>query len=679
MADDVATFDDLCARLAGEPLSGKGTDALAVRKPEGFFVKPQFDVIQRPEGAGVVLLSARGAAGKSTTADALSELLGAPVWRLQDETTASSALVSWTLAKHLSMDWMAELPEMDRPLLIIDSLDEARARVSASSWSEFVDALIQAVKTGLRLVLLGRTLTLEDVGAQFEGDDLDVAWYEVSHFDADAQVEYVDGRIGAASKGSIDVTQATYRAARDAVLAALREPLTGGGDDIADKFVGYPPVLEAVVALLLDKRNHQAVANEFQSSTPSSRAAVLYKILEEITEREQGKLGGVARNLGLVPVNVYTPQEQAAWLLNALEGSAQPDLGYMADEEQRTRYIEDSAEFRDSHPFRDEGKWASPVFQAYVLTLTFHQAPTSALLAAGEASGMLFELMSVANTEKVAVDETQFAALHASLLSGQRYAADAAVSISQEEESIPGGAFSLGDTRSESATMDFILEQATSDVIVLHGPLTNLTVDVDCNVRVPARRDDVVLGPDLSISARSIVIEGTSTAFGRRDGGEEGNEVFLGVSKKITLPPTITPPPPRVSTLEIECPAALAYPWTEYARTVTQEPLPDVDARVPRFLDRLMDLTRAHGHSGPRGAFFHKLKGRQALKGENLRAALEVLKAKGVISAVTGDMIFISEDWEKYRYYSKTNGGLAGSTHLDVWQPILEAITGVLS
>ncbi|WP_188668743.1 hypothetical protein [Tersicoccus solisilvae] len=568
---------------------------------------------------------------------------------------------------------MAELPQMNRPLLIIDSLDEARARVSASSWSEFVGALIRASKAGLRLVLLGRTLTLEDLGAQFESGDLDVAWYEVSHFDAEAQITYIDARV-AGSKHPIDTTQVTYRAARSAVLTALREPLADASS--AEKFVGYPPVLEAVVALLLDHRNFQAVADEFQSSSPSSRAEMLYKILDKIILREQEKLADVALDLGLRPEDVYTPQEQANWLLNALEDAASPDLSHIADDQQKARYIEDTEEFRRDHPFRDEGRWASPVFQAYVLTLTFHEAPISALVDAGDASGMLFELMSVPNAEKLDLDERQFAALHRSLLSGQRYSADAAVSIS-EEETMVGGTFSLGDSKVESSTIDFILQRANKEVVVLHGPLTNLTVDIKCDLHVPAHGDDVALGPDLSMSARSITIEGTSAAFGRRDSGEEGDEVFLSVTEKCALPPTIAPPPPRSSTLEIESPTPLAYPWTDYVVAVQPEVLPNVDPRVPRFLDRLMDLTRTHGHGGPRATFFHKLKGRQALKRESLNAALQVLSGKGVIY-LAGDMIFYSPDWEKYRYYSKANGGLDGSIHLGVWKPIMEDITEAL-
>lgn len=672
MSDAVATFDELHHRLKGSSFDGLGTKALSQRVSDGFFVEPQFDVIDDTEDAAITLLSARGAAGKSTTANELSRLLGAPVWRLQDDDTASSSLVELVFSRHLdTLDWKSKLFEMDRPLLIIDSLDEARARVSASSWSEFVDALKVAVKTGLRLLLLGRTLTLEDIGAQFEGEKLGIAWFEVSHFDVDAQAQYVDARVGA-SKHPVDVSQGMYREARDAVLSALRAPLEGDG---ADKFVGYPPVLEAVVALLLGQKNHQTLVKDFQSANPSSRAVVLYDILNKIMFREQTKLAGLATNLGLQQAEVYTQEEQAGWLLHKAEGAQRPSLDHIADGASKQRYCEETEEFRRDHPFLNEGQWASPVFQAYVLTLTFDEAPIAALRAAGNASGMLFELLSVADRGELSINEAQFAALHTSLMSGQQHSAVAAASISQEGDTLQGE-LSLGEFGAETtAAVRFSLVPDTAGLVVLSGPLASLTVDVMCDVHVPAQRDDVVLGPDLSITAGTISVDGVSAAFGRRDSSEGGTEVFLSAVDKIKLPTNIAPPPPHTSALEIESSVALGYPWTEYVtKASSEESSSTVDPRAARFLDRLMDLTRSHGHSGPRAAFFHKLKGRQSLKGEALAGALGVLEQKGVVH-LSGDMIFYSEDWEKYRYYSKTNGGLAGSGQAEVWRPILEDIT----
>lgn len=675
MPESVASFDELHRRLKGSSFDGLGTKALSRRAPDGFFVEPQFDVIEDRSDATITLLSARGAAGKSTTANELSRLLGAPVWRLQDDDTASSSLVELVFSRHLdTLDWKSKLSEMDQPLLIIDSLDEARARVSASSWSEFVNALKVAARTGLRLLLLGRTLTLEDIGAQLEGEKLGIAWFEVSHFDADAQVQYVDARVSA-SKHSVDVSHAMYREARDSVLSALRAPLEGNG---ADRFVGYPPVLEAVVALLLEQRNYQAVVRDFQSSNPSSRAVVLYDILQKIMGREQTKLAGWAPSLGLREAEVYTEDEQAGWLLYATEGTRQPSLDHIADEADKQRYCEETEEFRLDHPFLNDGRWASPIFQAYVLTLTFDEAPVEALRAAGHASGMLFELFSVAYREELFINEAQFAALHTSLMSGQQHSAQAAASISQEDEILRGDFF-LGEFGGDAtAVIRFSLIPDRSGLVVLQGPLASLTVDVTCDVHVPVQRDDVTLGPDLSITAGTISIDGVSAAFGRRDSSDGGPEVLISAADGIGLPANIAPPPPHTSVLEIESPVPLGYPWTDYViKASPEESSSTIDARVARFLDRLMDLTRSHGHSGPRAAFFHKLKGRQALKGEALAEALGVLEQKGVIN-LTGDMIFYSEDWEKYRYYSKTNGGLAGSGQAGVWRPILEEITKAL-
>ncbi|MEA2316868.1 MAG: hypothetical protein QOD44_1057, partial [Solirubrobacteraceae bacterium] len=84
--------------------------------------------------------------------------------------------------------------------MIVDALDEARMRVSAQSWNEFLDSLARAAAGGHRFVLLGRERILEDVWVHFDDAGLSCAWYEISHFDGSQRAEYVDRHYEAAGQ-----------------------------------------------------------------------------------------------------------------------------------------------------------------------------------------------------------------------------------------------------------------------------------------------------------------------------------------------------------------------------------------------------------------------------------------------------------------------------------------------
>jgi hypothetical protein len=668
-------FHDLLQRLQGNPLGGLGTDALAVRTPEGFFVPPRFTVMEDVRESPIVLLSARGAAGKTTVANELSRTLDAPVWRLQDDSGVSKASVHSTLVQHLNtVDPLSALDSLDSPLLIIDSLDEARARVSATSWTEFVEALLDASKHGLRLLLLGRVRTLEDLWVALVDGNTQPAWYEVSHFDTAGQVSYVDHRAEFRDNRT-DTSGISYGEARDAILSALRAPML---DTEADRFVGYPPVLDAVAERLVDNPNYIATANEFSTLRDASRTSVLKRIIEELLLREQTKLSPVARDLSLDPATAYTPEEQAAWLLHDLESAPKPEVLHDCTPQQRHEYYERVASFREDHPFRNDRSWASPVFQAYIVAEEFDRAPQASILETGRTSGLLFELLCGDEAEELLLDETQFASLHASLLTGQWQSADASVSIGSDGNRFEGQFETSADGNVRS--VPFLLSTSSEQSIALQGPLTNLTVDVDRGIVVPADGADVLLGPDLHLKGETVLIEGNRAVFARRDEEQGAMEVDIQAHSELSLPPAIVAPLPRKGSVEVIPPAGihLAYPWIEYQEQAPPS-LPGIDERAVRFLDKLMNLTRTHGHKGDRAVFIKKLEGRQPLPTREFRAALQCLVSHGVIY-IESEMVFVSHSWETHRYNGKS---VPGQRSLDdvmhVWRPILEEITEAIS
>ncbi len=224
-------FAELLAALEGRGLPGKGaSDIFRVHEEEQFFVPPEF-LVKEDLGdltGPVLLLSARGAAGKSRTAEELSRILGAPLWKLERDKAVGSTSLPFTIGGYLGVaDPYAALERFDRPTVLIDSLDEARARVSGTSWAEFLESLSEATRLGCHLVLLGRERTLEEAWLQLSDVGTMPAWLEISHFGPAERVTYVDGVVLQWSRKGSATTGPYYRAARDAVLNSLAGSVPG--------------------------------------------------------------------------------------------------------------------------------------------------------------------------------------------------------------------------------------------------------------------------------------------------------------------------------------------------------------------------------------------------------------------------------------------------------------------
>jgi hypothetical protein len=184
-------FNDLAQSLKNSGLPGTSSSPFGIPESADFFVDPVLVVKENLSNLSseVILVSARGAAGKSRTAWELAVRSGAPLWRLEADDAVGRAALPLKLNTYLAsvnaLSDIAQLPE--RPALFIDSLDEARSRVSSQSWEEFLDSVSEAASRGLQVVLFGRDRTLEDVWLKLEDAGRSIAWLEVSHFPSEAQ------------------------------------------------------------------------------------------------------------------------------------------------------------------------------------------------------------------------------------------------------------------------------------------------------------------------------------------------------------------------------------------------------------------------------------------------------------------------------------------------------------
>lgn len=680
------SFEQLISRLPTGGFLGENQPAFGIAEVVATFVPPTLRLVETSEGAGVTLISARGATGKTTLAEELSARTQTPLWRLGDDVSVSADALESRLGRYIGPDdALRRFQADDSAFVIVDALDEARMRVSGTSWAEFMSSIAEVATSGRHFVLLGRERVLEDVWLNLAESGIEPEWFEISHFDPDQRQAYVDGRVR--DRGH-DTDNDAYIKARDAVLSALEGTVAG---PLSDAFVGYAPVLDAVVALMADS-NLIAVENTFAAENQDGeRVEVLVRVLQSLLEREQLKTQPLAEQLGLDANQTYLPDEQLAWLSADLLQAGSPTLDW-CPAELRAPYASQIQKFLEDHPFRSDGRWASPVFSAYVAAQRFGDAQIQeSLRPIGQATGLLFEFVAHAGAAAL-IDEWQFAALHASLLSAEWQAVEAVVSIaSTDSESAESPEEPLTAAVGELALLaDGSIQRRTQFELVLEsaghlhllGPTSFLSVVFPGTVTVDMGQSSLTLGPDCYIRCVDLVLRGDTVQVLRRaqsaqgDPGEDAS-VILEISGQFDCAATLSGNPnPDIFELRVRPEQRLVYPWIAYRHDL--EPVASQpDERAERFLNMLMRLVRRHGRK-EMAVFDKKLEGRQSIKGDDLRNVLSELQSMGVLT-VAGPMIYLDSDWAAERFDGKGRPGLATlEDKMDTWRPVLDAIESVL-
>ena len=667
-------------------------------RPELFItpvIRSKYNEPYKPESQAI-LISARGAIGKSVLAQHLSNRANQPLWRLeQDEAVGAASLI-----RHLSRytntvepyNHANKLPQA----IIIDSFDEARTRVSSTSWNEFTTTLIDALKIGIKLVLLGRDRTLEELWIQLEENEIKTSWLEVSHFDSENQTKYVDCKV----KG--DKT-AVYISARDAIISSLKKSiLKKSVEDISqeeqeeqEKLVGYAPVLDAIATLLNEDCNYAALESEFAKDN-SRNIEELKKVLIRILKREQSKIGELlAKDLNIKPSLAYSPKEQIEWLFHSLYDTPEPSLSYIAPEKQ-TQYREGVQEFVLQHPFRNEHTWASSVFGAYAASTTMTgelEVPTIGIKRRdiediGGKSGLLLDFTNSAN-RNIEIDEEQLIALHQSLLASSQ--PNSSLIIEDNDHSDTCNVQFLGSREYEQDISEYTLIPQDDKCISFAAPIEHLTVSSEKTVHFfPTNPDNTLtIGPDVYIRALNVLIEGDALDFSRRAKAKTrgmtltdySDSVVFELSEPFQSNIQLRTKPATPDNFEIRCPSftSLQYPWHDYGVAVEESDSGiDWNSRAIRFLNMLMTLTRNHGHKGARACYIPKLQGRQSIKRTDFSSVISFLENEGILYA-SKRMIFIEPKAEQYRFSGKKVPGQRSFEDVkEFWQPIADEISNII-
>ena len=157
--------------------------------------------------------------------------------------------------------------------VIIDGIDEARSKTTEKAFEAFLDDVARlcsgATHHQLRTTRDGRRFS-KSAGDYLTTKGTSVGLVTIDPFDLDSARRYIDVFTGAVDAGPNN----EYIDVRDGILSRLGTAFAHSADNRDARFlsfIGYPPVLDAIVALLSKERNYYRLKGDFEAGKRERR------------------------------------------------------------------------------------------------------------------------------------------------------------------------------------------------------------------------------------------------------------------------------------------------------------------------------------------------------------------------------------------------------------------------
>lgn len=604
----------------------------------------------------VWMIAAPGAVGKSTLAREICAATNAVYLDLAaSATVAGNYLVGGLVNAGLWNAW-----QTGKSTLLIDALDEARLRVTQSSFEDFLaDVANVAGNRDVPVVLLGRVGIVEEAWAILnDRSNLTPPIFDIELFHADRAKAFVLASLKrlslAVETGSdrkiyphlSDALQA-HALVYDNAAQFLVDHLATATSADGRQFAGYAPVLEAVATVIASESNPAKIGDAMRAIL---QGQVLARVTSEVMIRESGKLAAqLSESLpDLDTADLYRPEEQLARLSSLVLGAGKPKIPASLPQQAVAPYEQAVQSLLPQHPFLDSKKPtpSGSVFGACILAAALTgDDPDVAKAAERFASGgpntpnpFLLEFYRQASGNDMEIPASHVGLLYASLEATAgagdvaRLAAegDGALEIEMtliqnngiekhyEFNTNPGGALRFG-RRVSGISVD---AEAT-DVEFGEGNQLELVAPIAVRARTMFLNcSELVVKPDHA----AIAVDQT---------------VFLEANEALT-DAGLRPPILRSGVkFQVAWPESKVYPWTPFSSDGGEDPDPRM-AEAQRALRRLCISFRSHS-KGRLARYKGKVEHFRMTKGSLGVALRERLAADKVLS-LEGSMYFLDPD-----------------------------------
>ena len=370
------------------------TDSFAVadaRKDpyiEPTFTKSEFDV----EKPNVLLISAVGATGKSTLAQVLSNRLNLPLLSLGRHKPVGDNTLTGLLTTSFPVDQLSAIfksIDSGEYGIIIDGIDEGRSKTTELAFQAFLDDIARLCKAAASpsFVLLGRTQILEECWIYLDDKGVSTGLLTIDPFSLGQARSYIDNF----TDGAKSPQASQYYETRDLILEKLSSAFSAadaapGGNFLS--FIGYPPVLDAIVTLLDKEQNYHRLKEQLAySASTNIEIELLLKIADYILARERDEkvVPNIVDDLltGLTPGmdktqkdRIFDREEQCVRLVSHCVG-AKASFLCIPDAVLNARYEEQLAPFIVEHPFVNGRDFRNAIFESVALSMLIASSDTT--------------------------------------------------------------------------------------------------------------------------------------------------------------------------------------------------------------------------------------------------------------------------------------------------------------
>ena len=599
-------------------------------KPERVnpYIDPAFSKVEFPrERPSILLVSAVGASGKTTTAHALSFDTQLPILDLAKHKAVGDNTLTGVLTNSYATDTIGQVLQglrMGTHGVIIDGIDEGRSKTTGQGFEAFLDDLMKLSRDSATttIVIFGRNPVLFSTWCYLVENDADVGMVQIDPFTQKQAEAYIDSHlVGTLVSGQRE----SYEQARDALLAKLNAaflPDTRYDERVSKSvflsFIGYPPVLDAIVTLLRKERNYHRLQNSLNNRSEGNlEAGLLVDISDYLLDRERDEKAvpnfiediahnaGGALGQGLLAV-LYNREEQCARVLSEVLDRPFP-CRLIQDDTLNEQYENNAEIWCKGHPFLEEERIRvrNGVFSALAIarcTLSpireYQELALDYAAANRPTYHLLLILDELAKKEQRQIDARAFNMLIQSSSEFLGINADIMVDIcgdqwevSEEETHTEVELGITIDFPEDNQERIFEFQGTIASASIPLGPyLVNTSVTLPCGVELLATSAIEVLGPS-SISAQYVHIDSPDlvlrdTSRRKMEDVQKKAELFINTQRasghvdKISL---------QGGDFEIQCEEHnLGHPLAKHARKQVV-PLRPTD---PMFMRKYMRLRR---------------------------------------------------------------------------------------
>jgi hypothetical protein len=619
------------------------------------FVAPDLehrtDISEPPQGQ-VILITAPAAVGKTTFASQLAHELNCPIWDLSKAPSIGSGALDGQMSANFGREAAAKfltLAEQGEACILIHALDEARIRITESTFSDFLRSISEIVRKSPRCacIVLGRKQVIEDAWLYFSVNGVTTPIYEICYFDKPKSIRFLDNyvsKFGPEQAGARQAFHQAYDRARDSILEAIEKSVP---EEKAADFIGYAPVLMAIARALSEETNFHAVSSRWSGGVSSSDGgpiSIVASLIVDILFREQSKYilnapADVKFAISGSPApDVYSPREQEyrilCYMLNRDDLARQFSVSLPSDISES--YEESSGSLLREHPFLAEGTRAAAnvIFKDYLYAVVLNEGGDFAeeiLKRASEfddrPSPLLFEFYFRSGEREVEreIDARHIGILYDSALGSETIDKNVQFSIETIERGYPRkillkGTFEFfteedAETITHPRVVQFVADPI--DNLEFSRVLSHADIDVDNGLQLVSPSKEFEFIGDVWISAGNVDFD-VDTIVVRPHRAERSSENANPTVTSIiagTVTGKVSRPPKVYGSLQVEFPGSDRYPWIKFKSNISVGGSTGNDyERSERILRRIITAFRSHSR-GSLARFKDKIESERVSRG----------------------------------------------------------------